>query len=110
MQKIECFKYPAEFYRLVIFDEEKEVGRLFLYIIVNDSHDKPYGFIEDVWFNESDQGHGLATQLVQQAILKAKELHCRKIVGRFDREQFQGFYKKFGFKKLGIAFEMILNE
>ncbi len=86
----------------------KEVGRAFLYIMHNDLHDKPFGFMEDVCVVEEMRGKGLGTSLVKRVIALAKEKGCYKLVAtsRHSREKVHQLYVKLGFKDQGKEFRI----
>lgn len=86
------------------------VGRAYLYILKNDLHDEPFGYIEDVFVDESERGQGLGGKLVEAVIVEARERGCYKLVGnsRHDRPKVHEFYKKFGFKDWGREFRIDL--
>lgn len=90
--------------------DNKEVARAYLYILKNDLHKEPFGFMEDVYVDESSRGQGLATKLLAELIASAKANHCYKIVGtsRHERKDAQRLYEKIGFKNFGIEFKMYL--
>jgi len=86
----------------------KEVARAFLYILFNDLHKKPFGFLEDVYVNESLRGQGIGTQLLNEIIEEAKRNECYKIVAtsRHSRTKVHKLYKHLGFKNQGIEFRL----
>jgi len=92
-------------------DGDKKNGRIYLYLIKNDLHEKPYGLLEDLFVEESYRGSGLGRQLVQTAIEEAKKLGCYKLIGtsRNSRDEVHGFYKKLGFEEYGKEFRMNLK-
>lgn len=104
---------PAEASGIKFFAEKdgKEVARAFLYIMHNELHKEPFGFMEDVFVDESLRGQGIGTKLVNKVITKAKELGCYKLVAtsRHERENVHKLYEKLGFKNFGIEFKMYLN-
>ena|SRR3989338_2329061 len=91
-----------------IKSEGQEVARAFLYLLKNDLHDSPFGFLEDVFVNESHRGHGYSKILVQAVIDEAKARKCYKLIctSRHGREQLHQYYQKFGFKDHGKEFRM----
>ncbi len=89
-------------------DGNKTVGRVFLYIITNDLHKKPYGYIEDLFVDESLRGQGYGKKLLQMVISEAKKRKLYKLVGtsRTSRTNVHTFYEKHGFKKYGLEFRI----
>lgn len=94
-----------------IVDNDKVIGRAYLYLIKNDLHKEPYGYLEDLFVDESYRGSGFGWQLMQTVIEEAKKLGCYKLVGtsRNSRAEVHGFYKKLGFEEYGKEFRMDLK-
>lgn len=86
----------------------KEVGRAFLYILHNDLHEEPFGFLEDVYINENLRGQGIGTKLLNEIIEEAKRNECYKIVAtsRYSRPKVHKLYERLGFKNQGIEFRL----
>lgn len=97
--------------KFVAKDNGKEVGRTFLYVLKNDLHEEPFGFLEDVFVDESYRGKGLGKQLVQAAVAEAKKFRCYKLIctSRYSGDAHE-FYKKLGFKDHGKEFRMDLRK
>lgn len=85
-----------------------EAARAYLYILKNDLHDQPFGFMEDVFVREDYRGQGLGTKLILELIKAAKESNCYKLVGtsRCGRPKVHNWYLNFGFKDWGKEFRM----
>jgi GNAT superfamily N-acetyltransferase len=98
--------------KLSAAEDGKVVGWAYLYIISNDRHDEPYGFLENVYIEKEFRGQGVGTRLIEQVISKARELGCYKLVAtsRDSNEQAHKFYKKFGLKSHGLEFRLDLLE
>jgi len=96
--------------KLFIKDSKKEVARAFLYILSNDLHEEPFGYMEDVFVAESHRGQGLGTKIVETVIKEAKILKCYKIIAcsRNGREKVHNLYKKIGFAEHGKEFRINL--
>ena len=86
----------------------KEVGRAYLYLMNNDLHKRPFGFMEDVFVNEDCRGKGVGKKLVTEVIEKAKENDCYKLVctSRYGKEKVHMLYEKLGFKDYGKEFRI----
>lgn len=86
----------------------KEVGRVFLYIMYNYLHDEPFGYMEDLFVDEGYRKAGIGRQLVDGLKEEAKKLNCYKIVFtcRNEKKEIQNWYRKLGFKDVGIGFRM----
>ncbi len=98
----------SNFYKFEYILDDKTIGRAFLFIIYNDLHQKPYGFLEDVFIEEEYRGKGIGKELVKKVIEKAKEIGCYKLIAtsRFERENVHKFYESLGFKKWGYEFRL----
>ena len=94
--------------KLFILEGERETARAYLYIMHNDLHSEPFGLLEDVYVAQSQRGQGLGTSLVEQAIAKAKELGCYKLIAtsRTSRPKVHQLYLKLGFEERGREFRI----
>lgn len=92
--------------RISVWENGEELGAMYLYLIRNDSHEKPYGFLEDLLVVEEHRKKGIGSLLVKEAIAEAKRLECYKLIGtsRMEREHVHSFYEKLGLKKYGYEF------
>jgi len=90
---------------------KKEVARAFLYIMTNDLKKEPFGFLEDLFVDETLRGQGIGTELLNNVIAEAKKIGCYKIVAtsRHEREKVHKMYEKAGFENFGIEFKMYLS-
>ena len=88
----------------------KELGRAFLYVMHNDLHGQPFGFMEDVYVSEEMRGQGLGTSLVEQVIKTAKEMGCYKLIAtsRYSRPKVHKLYIELGFIDHGKEFRIDL--
>ena len=86
----------------------KEVGRAYLYLMNNDLHKRPFGFMEDVFVNEDCRSKGVGKELVNKIIEKAKENNCYKLVctSRYEKEKVHMLYEKLGFSDHGKEFRI----
>lgn len=89
---------------------KKSVGRIYLYIIQNDLHQRPYGFLEDLFVDENMRGKRIGSALLYAAIKEAKKQKLYKLIGtsRKSRKQLHSFYQTSGFKIYGVEFRMDL--
>lgn len=95
----------------VTAEENGEVlGRAYLYVMTNDLHDEPFGFLEDVFVEEKHRGSGIGTKLVNQIIAEAKKQNCYKLIctSRYTSVKVHDLYIKLGFKDHGKEFRMDL--
>ncbi len=96
--------------KIVAEQDGKNIGRAYLYLLYNDLHEKPFGFMEDVFVNEDFRGKGIGKRLVNEIIKKAKENNCYKLVctSRYEKEKVHGLYEKLGFSDHGKEFRIDL--
>lgn len=102
----------AQGIKLFIEQDGKEVARAFLYVLKNDFRGRAFGYMEDVFVDESMRGQGLGTIIVNELIKTAKEMGCYKIVStsRHGREKVHALYERLGFENFGIEFKMYLDK
>ena len=110
--KINKKSVKAEGIKFFVKKDGKEVARAFLYVMRNDLNKKPFGFLEDLFVDESLRGQGIGTELLNNVISEAKKLGCYKLVGtsRHERENVHKMYEKIGFKNFGIEFKMYFDD
>ena len=91
-------------------EDGKILGWAYLYIMHNDLHKEPFGFMENVFVHEKYRGKGLGTQLVQRIIEEAKRENCYKLIGpsRYGKPAVHALYEKIGFKDHGKEFRIDL--
>lgn len=108
---IEYKKIHTGAFRLSLAKDGQEIGHAYLYLIDNDGHDKPYGYMEDVFVEEDHRRNGYGKELVNAVIALAKERECYKIVGtsRYSREGVHDLYTKLGFIDHGKSFRMNID-
>jgi GNAT superfamily N-acetyltransferase len=96
--------------RFSLVTSGQEVARASLFILNNDSHDSPFGFLEDVFVKEEFRGQGLGTKIVKKVIEEAKSQGCYKLVAnsRHDRLEVHQLYQNLGFKDHGKEFRLDL--
>jgi GNAT superfamily N-acetyltransferase len=94
--------------RFSVVINNKEVGRAFLYILYNDLHKEPFGFLEDVYIDENLRGRGIGTKLLNEIIEEARKNECYKIVAtsRHSRPEVHKLYERIGFRNRGIEFRL----
>lgn len=90
--------------------DDKEVGRVFLYILHNDIRNKKFGYFEDLFVEKEYRRQGIGSQLIKELIDLAKENNCYKIVAtsRHGKDKVHEVYKKIGFADFGKEFKMYL--
>ena len=96
--------------KIIITEEGQKVGRAFLYLLKNDLHAKPFGFIEDVFIEEAFRSKGYGKKITDALIEEAKKQGCYKLIctSRFSNERAHHLYEKLGFRKHGNEFRMDL--
>ena len=88
----------------------KEVARAYLYLLSNDLHKRPFGFMEDVFVDEALRGQGIGTELVKKVIEEAKQRDCYKLIcaSRYDKPKVHELYQNLGFQEHGTEFRIDL--
>ncbi len=99
---------PAEGIKIVRCERGRVVGRAFLYVLRNDLHDRPFGYMEDVFVETDRQGAGIGTALVKRVIAEAKRRGCYKLVAtsRSARTKVHALYARLGFSDHGKEFRI----
>jgi GNAT superfamily N-acetyltransferase len=84
----------------------EEVGRAYLYVMTNDLHKEPFGFMEDVFVKDGHRKGGLGSVLVNKVIEEARKAGCYKIVAtsRTERPKVHDLYIRLGFYDQGKEF------
>ena len=106
--EIKAETVEAKGIKFSILEAEREIARAYIYVMHNDLHSEPFALLEDVYVAESQRGTGLGTKLVKQAIAKARELGCYKLVAtsRKSRPRVHQLYLKLGFEERGLEFRI----
>lgn len=86
----------------------EKAGRVWLYILHNDLHQKPFGLMEDLFVEKDYRKMGIATQLINEVIKAARRNGCYKLIAtsRHERIGVHKLYEKIGFKNHGVEFRM----
>jgi len=86
--------------KFLVSNEDEKIGRAYLYILHNELHIEPFGFIEDVFIDEKYRGQGIGTKLVEEILQEAKKKRCYKVVmnSRYMNTKVHRLYEKLGFK------------
>ena len=98
----------AEGIRVSVTDDGVEVGRAYLYLMVNDLHNQPFGLMEDVYIDEAYRGKGVGSELVKLVIKLAQEANCYKLIAtsRTARSKVHELYQRLGLTQHGIEFRI----
>lgn len=98
--------------KITINEGKKEMARGFLYLIYNDLHSEPYGFMEDIFVDESVRHQGLGNKILERLIAEAKERGCYKLLGttRHSKRDVQRWYERHGFRNFGLELRMDLKK
>ncbi|MBI5797819.1 GNAT family N-acetyltransferase [Candidatus Woesearchaeota archaeon] len=88
--------------------EGREVARAYLYTLRNDLHERPFGFMEDVFVDESLRGQGVGTSLVKRLIDEARNRDCYKLIctSRYANEAVHDLYARLGYADHGKEFRI----
>ena len=87
---------------------DKEVGRAYLYVMKNDLHKRPFGYLEDVFVEKEFRGRGISKKVLTKIFELSKEKNCYKLVctSRYGRDEIHKYYESLGFKATGKSFRM----
>lgn len=98
----------SEGIRFNITKDGSEVARARLYLLYNDLHDRPFGFLEDVFVDEKYRQQGIGTKIVKQIVDEAKARGCYKLIAtsRYSSDKVHEFYKRLGFNDHGKEFRI----
>jgi predicted GNAT family N-acyltransferase len=104
-------KLSASGIKFFIKEKNKIVGRAYLYIMKNDLHKEPFGFIEDVHVVNENLGFGIGSQLINEAIKEATKKKCYKIIttSRYSSPELHKLYSDLGFEDFGKEFRIDLK-
>ena len=96
--------------KIVAREDGRMMGRVYLYLIYNDLHKRPYGLLEDVFVEEKYRGQGAGSKLLGAVIDEARRRGCYKLIGtvRKSRKRIHNWYEKLGFEDYGKEFRMDL--
>lgn len=101
----------AEGLKISVLDGDREVGRVFLYVIRNELNSKPFGVGEDFFVDAAYRNSGVGTQLATALIREARSRECYKVLGfsRFSNDGSHRLMERLGFRKCGYEFRMDLT-
>lgn len=104
--KIQKRKINTQGIKFYIKEKNKEIARAYLYVLKNDLHEKPFGFIEDLFVDENYRGQGYGTKIIKALLKKAKRQGCYKLIAnsRLDKPKVHELYKRLGFIDWGKEF------
>jgi len=105
IQKLEIKASGIKFY---VEQEGVEVARAYLYLLKNDLHEQPFGFMEDVFVSDGLRGQGVGSELVQALVEEAKVQGCYKLIctSRHSKPKVHGLYERLGFTNHGLEFRI----
>lgn len=96
--------------KILAEDGGEVLGSVYLYMMFNDLHKEPFGFLENVFVKEESRGKGVGSGLVRAAIFEAKKQNCYKLIctSRRENSELHGWYERLGFKDYGKEFRIDL--
>ncbi len=97
--------------KIILREKNRIIARASLYLLRNDLHEKPYGFMEDVFVEEQFRGQGYGEKIAAAIIEEARKRGCYKLIctSRFSNEKAHKLYEKLGFKNHGNEFRIDLR-
>ncbi|KPJ85860.1 hypothetical protein AMJ57_01625 [Parcubacteria bacterium SG8_24] len=99
----------ARMIRFTILDGSgREIARARLYLHENDLHDRPYGYVEDVFVSPDHRRQGLARRIMEEIISEARRRRLYKVVAgsRHTRPEVHRLYLGLGFSDHGKEFRL----
>ncbi len=107
-EKILTTEFSSKGIKFFLEKDRKDVARVFLYILNNGLHARPFALMEDLFVDENFRGQGLGTLLVNKVIEEARQKNCYKLIctSRHENEIAPKLYEKLGFRDRGIEFRM----
>ena len=102
-KKIETFGI-----RFFVDENGREIAHAYLYVLGNDLHERPFGFMEDLFVDENSRGSGIGTNLLRRIIDEARKQNCYKLIctSRNENGKVHELYEKTGFARYGLEFRM----
>ncbi|MBI4450445.1 GNAT family N-acetyltransferase [Candidatus Woesearchaeota archaeon] len=99
---------PAAGIKFYAEQDGREVARVFLYVLTNELHPAPFGFMEDVFVEEQMRGKGIGSALVEQVIEEAQRRGCYKLIctSRHEKDAVHDMYMRLGFTDHGKEFRI----
>ena len=85
--KINKKSVKASGIKFFVKKDGKEVARAFLYVMNNGLKKEPFGFLEDLFVDETLRGQGIGTELLNMVIAEAKKLGCYKLIAKADMKE-----------------------
>ena len=109
--KVKKTRTKSKGIKIILEKEGQTVARAFLYVLYNDLHQEPFGFMEDVWVEEEMRSQGLGTKIVKEIIKEARGRKCYKLIttSRYSMPRVHKLYQRLGFKDYGKEFRMDLK-
>lgn len=107
--KIQQKRIKSEGIKFFINNEAgQEIARAYLYLLTNDQHKVPFGYVEDVFVSEELRGQGMGTKIMEEIIEVAKKERCYKIIltSRYSKPKVHELYEKLGFTDWGKEFRI----
>jgi GNAT superfamily N-acetyltransferase len=97
--------------KILVEEEGRVAGWVYLYVLNNDLHEEPFGLVENLYVKPEHRSRGIGTKLVEAAIDEAKRQGCYKLIGtsRHSKIKLLDFYKRFGFASHGVEFRIDLK-
>lgn len=106
--KIIAVPVAARGFKLIRQECGRELARAYVFFLKNDLHPRPFALLEDVFVHESSRGQGLGREIVAEAVARAKEAGCYKIIAtsRHARPAVHDLYRSLGFVDHGKEFRL----
>ena len=95
--------------KITVENDGDVIGRVKLYVLRNDLHQEPFGFMEDLYVDENHRKRGIGEKLIAAALGEARKNKCYKFIFTCSHPELYGWYERQGFFKRGVEFRMNLS-
>lgn len=92
--------------KFAVEKDGKEVGWVYMYLIIDHESGRPFAFMENLFVQEEFRRFGFGKELVQSVQDEAKKRGCYKLVFICKNKLMYEWYERMGFKNVGAGFEM----
>src|SRR4030095_241677 len=102
--KYEIERKLSSIIKISLMDENnKQIGRASLVLILNEINPRPYGLLEDVFVAEDHRRAGYGSRLVEKIVELANAEGCYKLIAtsRYTRPKVHNLYLRLGFRDHG---------
>jgi len=99
---IKICKYQVAGIKFYISEGGVEVARARFYLLRNDLHEEPFGYIEDIFTRDEYRGSGYASKLLDKIIMHSKKIGCYKLILVTSKKELAEWYSRHSFVETGV--------